>query len=255
MHEAAHDAAFFIPCSRSVTAVKRWKIFRRRLSISAPRVIVRNDLPWPLRWAVAALALGFSGAIGLWAFEFGKDIAGLDRHVTADVARLQEEVARLRAEQERGTSIVNSADTLLKAERAAQERLVQQIKQIEAENLALKADLGFFERLLPAGGGLAIRALHAQVSVPGQLRFQLLVMQPGRAPREFQGRYEITLIGTLHDKAWSYTPPEGSRPLQMKQYLRVEGTIDHPRDAVVKSVQVRVFDAGGGMKATQSTKV
>jgi len=35
----------------------RWKLLRRRLSVSAPRMIVRSHLPWPLRWAVAALAL------------------------------------------------------------------------------------------------------------------------------------------------------------------------------------------------------
>ena len=51
----------------------RWKLLRRRMSISAPRVIVRSHLPWPLRWAVVALALGFSAALALWAFEFGKD--------------------------------------------------------------------------------------------------------------------------------------------------------------------------------------
>lgn len=255
MQEAAHDAAFFISPSRSVTTVMRWKLIRRKLSISAPRMIVRSDLPWPVRWAAAALVLGFSAAIAMWALEFGKEIAGLDRHATAELARLREEVARLRGEQERSTAIVNSADSLLKAERAAQERLAQQIKHIEAENLALKADLGFFERLLPAGAGLTIRALQAEAPVPGQLRFQLLVMQPGKLPREFAGRYEITLVGTLHDKPWSYAPPEGNRPLQLKQYLRLEGTIDHPREAVVQSVQVRVLDVGGGVKATQSAKV
>ena len=71
----------------------RFKLLRRRLSISAPRMIVRSHLPWPLRWAMYAVALGFSAAIALWAFEFGKDIAGLDRGS-------KEELARLRAEQE-----------------------------------------------------------------------------------------------------------------------------------------------------------
>ena len=46
----------------------RWKLLRRRLSVSAPRMIVRSRLPWPLRWAVAAVVLGFSAAIALWAF-------------------------------------------------------------------------------------------------------------------------------------------------------------------------------------------
>jgi hypothetical protein len=191
----------------------------------------------------------------MWAFEFGKDIAGLDRNASAELARLRAEVAQLQAERERTMSIASTADSLLKAERAAQERLTQQLKQIEAENLALKANLGFFERLLPTGAGLSIRGLQAESRAPGQLRYQLLVMQPGKSPPEFRGRYEITLVGTLEGKPWSYTPPDGTKALQMKQYLRVEGLIDHPSEAVVESLQVRVRDANGGVKATQTAKV
>ncbi|HEX6706353.1 MAG TPA: DUF6776 family protein [Albitalea sp.] len=235
----------------------RWKLMRRRLSISAPRMIVRSHLPWPLRWAALAVVLGFSGAIAMWAFEFGKDIAGLDRNASAELARLRTEVTQLHAERDRTQSINNTADSLIKAERAAQERLTQQIKQLEAENFALKSDLGFFERLLPAGAhsGIAIRALQAEAKEPGKLRFQLLVMQPGKSPPEFRGRYEITLGGTLGGKPWLFTPPEGPRPLQMKQYLRVEGMIDHPPDAVVTTVQIKVLDTSGGVKATQVAKV
>ena len=78
----------------------RWKYLRRRLSISAPRMIVRSYLPWPLRWIAFALMLGFSAAIGLWAFEFGKDIAGLDRNAKAELSALRVEVEQLRAERQ-----------------------------------------------------------------------------------------------------------------------------------------------------------
>jgi hypothetical protein len=61
----------------------RWKLLRRRLSVSAPRVIVRSHLPWPLRWAVAAVVLGFSGALALWAFETGKELAGVQADAKA----------------------------------------------------------------------------------------------------------------------------------------------------------------------------
>lgn len=227
---------------------------RRRLSVSAPRMIVRSHLPWPVRWAVAALVLGFSAAIATWAFEFGKDIAGLDRDAKAELAKLRNEVAELQAQRDHSQSIGNTAESLLKAERVAQARLVQQLKDIEAENLALKADLGFFERLLPAGASsnISIRGLQAESSEPGHIRFQLLVMQAGKRVPEFQGRYEITLTGTLDGMPWNSTPPEGTKPLQMRQYLRVEGMIDHPAEAVVQTVRVRVVDSSGGVRATQT---
>ena len=235
----------------------RWKLLRRRLSISAPRMIVRSHLPWPLRWVVIALVFGFSAALALWAFEFGKSIAGLDRDAKEELSKLRVEVAQLRDERERATSTANTAESLLKTEKAAQDKLAQQTAVVEAENLALKRDLGFFERLLPAANndGLVIRGLQAEVTVPGQLRFQLLLMQAGRTTPEFQGRYEVTLSGLLDGKSWSMSQPGGAKLLQLKQYLRVEGMIDHPTQAVVKAVLVRVMDLSGGVKATQTVKL
>jgi hypothetical protein len=226
------------------------------MSISAPRMIVRSHLPWPVRWAVLALAFGFSAALALWAFEFGKDIAGLDRGAKAELVQLRGEVQRLREERERVQSIANTADSLLKTERATQEKLTQQLRQAEAEALALKADLGFFERLLPASGeGLAVRSLQAEQVQPGQLRYQFLLMQSGKSPAEFKGRYEVQALGTLDGKPWALTLPGGPQPISLRQYARVEGHLDHPLPAVVKAVQVRVLDSQGGVRATQTVKL
>ena len=234
----------------------RWKLFRRRMSISAPRMIVRSHLPWPVRWAVLALAFGFSAALALWAFEFGKDIAGLERGAKEELVQLRAEVQRLRDDRERSQSVANTADSLLKTERATQDKLTQQLRQAEAEALAAKADLGFFERLLPASGeGLAVRALQAELVQPGQLRYQLLVMQSGKAPAEFKGRYEVQASGTLDGKPWTLALPAGPQPISLRQYARVEGRLDHPPGAVVKTVQVRVTDNNGGVRASQTVKL
>lgn len=235
----------------------RWKLIRRRLSVSAPRMIVRSHLPWPLRWAVVALMLGFSAALALWAFEVGRNLAGLgprNSELSSEAARLRQEVAQLREEREKAQSIANTADSLLKAERAAQERLADQVRTLETENLALKGDLGFFERLLPTGShdGLAVRALQAQVPQAGQLRFQLLVMQGGRNPAEFSGRYEVSVSGSMDNKPWTFAvPSNGNHSLQFKQYQRVEGVIQYPAQAAVRQVLVRVLDASGSVRATQ----
>jgi len=226
------------------------------MSISAPRMIVRSHLPWPVRWAVLALAFGFSAALALWAFEFGKDIAGLDRGAKAELVQLRTEVQRLREERERVQSIANTADSLLKAERATQDKLTQQLRQAEAEALALKADLGFFERLLPAPGeGLAVRALQAEQVQPGQLRYQMLLMQSGKSPAEFKGRYQLQVLGTLEGKPWTLTLPGGPQPISLRQYARVEGHLDYPVAAVVKAVQVRVMDSQGGVRTTQTVNL
>lgn len=232
----------------------RWKLLRRRLSISAPRVSVRSHLPWPLRWALLALVLGFSAALALWAFETGRDIAGLDREAQRELAMLRREVVQLREERDRAQAIANSAESLLKMEQVAQERLAQQLRVVEIENQELKSDLGFFERLLPAGGdaGPAIRALQVEDAGEGRLRYQLLVMQPGKAPAEFQGRYDVMLVGLRQGQPWSALAAGAPWPLRLRQYRRVDGVVDHPDDAVVQSVQVRVLDQRGAVRATQT---
>ncbi|MBI5335757.1 MAG: hypothetical protein HZB72_14430 [Burkholderiales bacterium] len=238
----------------------RWRLIRRRLSVSAPRMIVRSHLPWPLRWAVVALMVGFSAALALWAFEVGKGLAGLPQNAAAqreELARLRAEVDRLGRERDAGQGLAHAADSLIKAERAAQERLAQQVRTLEAENADLRADLAFFERLLPTGNaeGVAVRALQASVAGPGQLRYQLLIMQPGRAPAEFHGRYELLLSGTLEGRPWSLPAAGGPRPLQFRQYQRAEGLIEVPPRAQVRQVQVRVLDSSGALRTTQVARL
>jgi len=233
----------------------RWKLLRRRLSISAPRMIVRSHMPWPLRWAVIALVFGFSAAIALWAFEFGRDIAGLDGDARHEVGLLRDEIQRVRNERDRAQAIANTAESLLKTEQAAQRQLAQQLRQAEAETMTLRADLGFFERLLPASGdGLALRGVQFEPQSPGQMRYQLLVMQSGKGPAEFRGRYDLKLTGTLDGLPWTWAPPQ-AQPLTVKQYARIEGTLAHPAKAVVETVEVRVSDNNGGVRASQTVKL
>ena len=234
----------------------RWKLLRRRLSVSAPRMIVRSHLPWPLRWAAVAMMLGFSGALALWAFEFGKDIAGLDRSAQQQLEQLRTEVTRLRAESEQAQSVSNTAQSLLKAESAAQEALGQQLRQLETEKQTLAADLGFFERLLPAAAaGLQLRGLQAVARAPGQLRFQMLVMQSAKTAAEFSGSYELLLTGSMDGRAWMQPLAGGRQALRLKQYLRLEGVLEHPPAAVIKAIQARVLDEQGLVRASQTLKL
>ncbi len=218
-------------------------------------MIVRSHLPWPLRWAVLAVMLGFSAALALWAFEFGKEIAGLDSGARDELVRLRADAQQLREDLERARSVANTAESLVKSERAAQERLAQQVRQLEAEKTGLQADLGFFERLMPvADEGLHLRGLQAEAVTPGQLRFQILVMQSGRNLPDFVGRYEVQLAGELDGRPWT-SAGSGAQPLKFRQYARVEGTIDHPAEVVLKTVQARVFDGRGAVRATQTLKL
>lgn len=234
----------------------RLKLLRRRLTISAPRMKVRSALPWPLRWAVVAIVLGFCGAISLWAFEFGKSIAGLDAGSKEELVRLRADVDKLRQERDKAQSVLNTSASLLTAEKAAQDTLASQVKSLEAENRQLRGDLAFFERLLPTAGGagVAIRGLNAEVLAGTQLKWQVLLIQPVKNPGEFKGRLELKLAGTLDGKPWTMDLPGGAQSLQFRQYRRVEGMCDLPAKAVVKNVSAKVVE-GAAVRAVQSIQL
>ena len=231
----------------------RLRLLRRRLTVSAPRVSVRSAMPWPFRWLLGAVVLGFSGALALWAFEVGKDIAGLDRNAKQELERLRNEVQDLRAELVRAQSVSNTSESLLTAEKAAQEQLVQQIRQLEADNQVLRGDLGFFERLIPGSGSgaLNIRGLQVDRLAQNQLKWQVLLIQALKNAPDFKGTLELSFVGTLEGKPWSLSPAPAAQPVLIKSYLRQEGVMDVPPQAVIKSVTARLLQ-GSAVRSVQT---
>jgi hypothetical protein len=234
----------------------RFKLLRRRLTITSPRMKVRNATPWPLQWAAAAVVLGFCGAISLWAFEKGKQIAGVDDHAKEELAQLREDMSNLRAERDRIQSILNTSGSAITVERAAQERLTAQIRTLQAENRSLREDLGFFEKLTPVNGteAVAIRGLQAEMLGASQLKWQVLVIQPVKNAPEFRGRLELSVSGTQDGKPWVMPLPNGGEPLQFRQYRRLEGMLDLPPQVVVKNVSARIVE-GSVSRAVQNVSL
>jgi hypothetical protein len=224
---------------------------------------VRSALPWPFRWAMLAIVLGFCAAIGLWAFEFGKDIAGLEKGSKEEVTRLQNalvsaqiELSTVKAARDKAQSVANTADALVTAEKASHESLLAQTKQLELENRSLRDDLGFFEKLIPVSGGdgLAIRALHAELQSGSKLKWQVLVIQSGKSQREFNGRLELSFNGLLNGKLWTANLPGELPAIKVRQYGRTGGEFEVPAQVVVKGVSVKVMD-GAIARATHSIKL
>jgi hypothetical protein len=234
----------------------KFRLFRRRLTISSPRMAIRSSLPWPVRWAMGAMMLGFSAAIALWTFELGVSIAGLDRDAKLELTKLREEVAALRLERDKSQSIANTSGSLLTAEKAAQLKMMSQLKQLEADNRMLRDDLGFFEKLLPAGGveSVAIRGLQAETISEMQLKWQVLVIQPVKNAPVFNGKLELTFTGKLGGKPWSTGLPGGPQAMQVRQYHRIEGVLDLPPQAVVQTVTAKVIE-GTAVRSVQTFKM
>jgi hypothetical protein len=241
----------------------RLRLILRRLTVSAPRMAVRSAMPWPFRWAVLAIVLGFCAAIGLWAFEFGKNIAGLDHGIRQTLQAAQAEQQVLRAEldavrqaRDKAQSIADTADTLRTSDKVVQEKLVAQNRQLEADIQALRDDLRFFEKLIPASGvgGIAIRSLQAEVHNGREVKWQVLVIQAQKNPPEFSGQLELSFTGVLNGKPWAAALPGGAQAFKLKQYGRLEGVFELPAQAVLKGLTAKVMD-GTATRAVQSIKL
>lgn len=224
---------------------------------------VRSALPWPFRWAVLAIVFGFCAAIGLWAFEFGKDIAGLEhggkeqmQRLNAEIAHLRTELAEVKEDRDQAQSIANTAGTLVTAEKTSHERVLAQLKQLEEDNRTLRDDLGFFEKLIPASavGGIAIRGVQAELGKDAKLKWQVLVIQANKNAAEFNGQLEVSFTGLLDGKPWVATLEGGPQTLKVRQYARLVGELELPARVMVKGVTAKVLE-GPNTRATQSIKL
>ena len=85
--------------------------------------------------------------------------------------------------------------------------------------------------------------------------FALRTVWEGKTAGELDGRYELTLSGSLDGRPWSQPAAGGPRPIQLRQSMRLEGFVEYPAQAIVKALSVKVTDARGSVLATYSVKI
>ncbi|MEA5097764.1 MAG: DUF6776 family protein [Burkholderiaceae bacterium] len=233
------------------------KLWLQRLSISAPTMTVKSQLPLPLRVVFGLLLLAVGIAAALWVYDLGRGFAGFD----SDTRDQRTQLIELREERDKLIKSVDAAESRLNIERAAQNQLSEQIKTLETENVRLKEDLAFFESLLPANTGpqgLTIQRMSVEPVPPNQLRFRLLVMQGGNGKQRFGGELQLVVTAEQGGQTVTLTYPkersadQDSYKLGFKHYQRLEGVIALPEGAVVKNVQARVLEKGQ-IKVQKST--
>ncbi|MBI4190163.1 MAG: hypothetical protein HY525_06450 [Betaproteobacteria bacterium] len=197
-------------------------------------------------------------------YDFGKKFAGFDQsEADREVQRLSESNARMQQELAQVRGELAQVERQLQIERATYADLVKQMKALSGENAGLKEDLAFFETLMPSGGkgaGVAInRFLVQNDALPGEYRYRLLLTQTGQRSKDFQGNLQFVVnLQQDNNKVVMTLPAENDRDgrgfkLNFRFYQRIEGTFRVAPNAVVKSMQVRVFESGSSEpKLTQT---
>lgn len=232
-----------------------FRTLQRKLGFSTQRVVVRTHFAWYWRClgyvSIGALLVG----VGWTTYDYGMELAGFRQSETArvldglraDIRQRDTELAELRSQ-------VASAERHMQIERATYGDLARQVKTMAEENAALREDLGFFQSLMAAGskeGAVSINRFRVQPEVlPGEYRYRLLLVQNGQRVKEFQGTLQFVLNLEQGDRKFLLMLPregEGNAKdyqISFKFFQRVEGTFRVAPDAVVKSLQVRVFENG-----------
>jgi hypothetical protein len=242
------------------------RAFRRRFGIAAPRVAVRADVPWYWRWAGIAALGGLLAAVGWITYDVGMEFAGYRQSEAArELARLEAQLRAREAELAELRSQLAAAERQLQIERASQADLVRQVKALAGENAGLKEDLAFFQSLTAAGGKAALSINRFRVTpeaLPGEYRYRLLLVQTGQRAKEFHGRLQFVLNLEQGERKYVLMlPPDAeaqAKPYQLsfKFFQRVEGTFKVAPEAVLKSMEVRVFESGSSTpKLTQTVHV
>ncbi len=174
------------------------KTFVRRFGIDAPRLAVRLHMPWYWRWSgVIAGGLLVAG-VAWFTYDFGLEYAGFRQGEAARLrAQLDETVRQQQVELAELNAKTASAERQLQIERATYGDLARQVKSLAQENATLKEDLAFFQSLTAATGkegAVSVNRFRLMPeTVPGEYRYQLLLVQTGERAKEFNGRLQFVL--------------------------------------------------------------
>lgn len=228
---------------------------KRKSGISAPRVAVRPEVPGHVRWLgigiVAVLAVGLSWGM----YDAGRKFAGFDKNETNyELERLSQTTTRLQKENDELRTKLASLDRQSQMDVVAREDIAKQVKALEGENIRLKEDLAFFQNL-----GSATAKTDQRVSIsglklergqlPGEYRYSFLLVQGGQQrQKEFHGSLEFAI--NLQKDGKKMIMPLASESasrmfdVRFKFYQRVERTFTLPPQAVVESMQIKVFENG-----------
>jgi hypothetical protein len=222
------------------------RCWRHRYGIAAPRALVRPQVGWPARiFRLLALSI-FVAAAGYVIYQMGLAAAEHNRDA------MRGELAALRTQLAQRSGPDAADNRVSQIEKIAQARLFEQVKAVESENLRLKEDLDFFERM--AGQDVATQRISiARFRVerdiaPGKYRYRLLIGR-GASKRDFVGHLQFVVDARNGDRMVTLVAADDSgapsaASINFKRFLRTEGSFRIDPDLNIQSVQVRIFQSG-----------
>lgn len=230
--------------------------FKRKFSISAPRLAVRPHVPWYVRWAIVVPFVVAAGVLVGWAYDSGLQLAGFHREQAEDeLSKLHRQLDSLQTDNAQLNTQVVTFERQAQMEHATNQELEKQLKVLNEEKDHLNEDLAFFQNLTTQTGNreekLSINRLKVEHdTLPGEYHCSMLLAQSGQRASEFKGSLQL-VANVLHNGEHSVLvfPQEDSADvalykLDFKYYQRVERSFQLPAGMTLESLQVRVYQRG-----------
>jgi hypothetical protein len=243
------------------------KSLKSKFGVTAPKVAVYAHMPWYMRWAGLLAGIAVLAGAGWVVWQYGSEFAGFRKsEIDREMKQLHETVSKQQAELAELRTRLAAAERQAQIEIASQGEVAKQVKTLSGENAKLKEDLAFFQSVLPVSGrdeAVSIGRFKLEPeAVPGEFRFRVLVVQGGQQPREFQGHLQLVVGMQEGVEKRVLTLPSEKEPgnkeflLNFKSFQRLEGVFKVAPGAVIKTVQVRVYENGARTpKLTQSVNI
>lgn len=227
---------------------------KRKSGIFASKVAIRPHRPEYLRWLAIGFFTALALALSLGMYDAGRQFAGFDKNeINHELDRLSRLNNRLEKENSELRMKVAGLERQLQMDTAAREDITKHVKTLEDENIRLKEDVAFFQNLGSVTGKTEQRVSISHLKLargqlPGEYRYSLLLVQGGQRTKDFQGNLEFA-VNFRQNGEKMVTPlasesPSNTFDVNFKFYQRVERSFRMPPDAIVESIQVKVFEKG-----------
>jgi hypothetical protein len=233
------------------------RILRKRFSLAASSLSVRPHRPWYWRWTMVIVGGGLVAWFAWWAYNNGLELAGYVREATeSELTRTKRELGAAQGENAKLSSQLIELERQMQMEHGAKVELERQLKDLNDEKAHLEEDLAFYQNLTQSGNreeNLTIQRLKVtHDTLPGEYHCSLLLVQGGQRAKDFQGRLQFVINGTLDgQKTVVVVPADNAKEntayrLEFKYYQRVERTFKLPPGMTFESLQVRIYEHGSG---------
>ncbi len=239
---------------------------RRHFGLSARRVAVQTHVAWYWRWMIIVLATGLLTGTLWFAYQFSQGFTAVGRdQLEAQVVELGARVQTLEQENTKLRTDLASSERQLRIEQAMRADISRQLKTLAEEASTAKDEAAVLQALLAQSGkapGLSVSRFRVQRDGDsGSFRYRFTLVHTAAGEREFRGQLRL-VANVIQDGRpvalplpQSAAEPAAPTALSFRMFQPVEGSFSLPGNAVLRSLELRVFENGVAQPRLTQTAV